>query len=133
MFVSTHVGGRWNTLALSYSDGCKQGNAETSAYCSRKRRNCCGSMRLWFHLNPYTPGPAPKQAPPLYPDNAFESSRVKDYRLFYETLAYVAKTMYQKTQCDIITNLTVDPVRLQCFHRDLNVSIHDRICLRLSQ
>ena len=77
-------------------------------------------------------GLPPNKLHPSTP-TAFESSRVKDYRLFYETLAYVAKTMYQKTQCDIITNLTVDPVRLQCFHRDLNVSIHDRICLRSSQ
>ena len=78
-------------------------------------------------LNPSVPGPAPKQAPPLHPERDVrrQQSERKDYRLFYETLAYVAKTVCQKTQRNTIKNLTAEPVRLRCSHRDLNVSIHD--------
>ena len=51
-------------------------------------------------LNPSAPTPAPKQAPPLHPERDVrrQQSERKDYRLFYETLAYVAKTVCQKTQ-----------------------------------
>ena len=114
---------------MSYLDGCKQGYGETSAYCARKGRNSCGSMCLGLNtkLNPSAPPLAPKQAPSLCPERDVQrqQSERKDYRLFYETLAYVAKTLCQVTLPNTITNLTVEPVRLRCSHRDLNVSIHD--------
>ena len=49
-------------------------------------------------LNPSTPVPAPKQAPPLHPERDVQrqQSERKDYRLFCETLAYVANTVCQK-------------------------------------
>ena len=81
--------------------------------------------RLW---NPSAPAPRlPQQAPPLHPgrDVRRQKSERRDYRLFCETLAYVTKTVCQETQRDTITNLTAEPVRLRCSHRDLNVSIHD--------
>ena len=106
---------------------CEAGRRETCVYCTRNRRNSCSSMCLSFQLNPSAPVhacPMPKQAPPLHPkrDVQRKQSERKDYRLFYETLAYVAKTVCQETQCDTITNLTAEPVRLYCSHRDLNRS-----------
>ena len=76
-------------------------------------------------LNRSAPTPAPKQAPPLHPERDVrrQQSERKDYRLFYETLAYVANTSAYNT----ITNLTAEPVCLHCSHHDLNVSIHDGI------
>ena len=58
-------------------------------------------------LNPSAPAPAPKQAPSLCPERDVrrQQSERKDYGLFYETLAYVAKTVCQETQRDTITNL----------------------------
>jgi len=111
--------------------GCKQGDAETSA--ARKRRNSCDSMRLWFHLNHHA-STCPKQAPPLRPErDVRQQSERKDYRLFYETLAYVANTACQETQLNTTTNLTAEPARLRCSHRDLNQCQHPCwICLRSS-
>ena len=76
----------------------------------------------------------PKQAPPLRPERDIQrqQSERKDYRLFCQILAYVTKTTCQETQRDTITNLTAKQVRLHCSHCDLNVGIHDGICLRLS-
>jgi len=62
---------------MSYSDGCKQGDAETSVYYPQKRRNSSGSMRLWFHLNPSAPVPAPNKLRPSIPEETFEGSRAK--------------------------------------------------------
>ena len=67
---------------------------------------------------------SPKQAPPLRPGRDVRRQQ-SERRLFCETLAYVTKTVCQETQRDTITNLTAEPVRLRCSHRDLNVSIHD--------
>ena len=67
-------GWRWNTLAMSYSDCCKQSDAETSVYCMRKRRNSCSSMRPW---NPSVPAPAPNKLHPSVPKETFEGSRAK--------------------------------------------------------
>ena len=47
---STYLGCATNTDTTTqtriYSDGCKQGYAETSVYCARRRQNSCGSKRL---------------------------------------------------------------------------------------
>ena len=49
----------------------------TSVYYPRKRQNSCGSMRLWFHLNPSAPAPAPNKLRPSVPEEMFEGSRAK--------------------------------------------------------
>ena len=107
---------------MSYSDGSKHGDAETSVYCTRKRLNSCGSMHTWFHLvpEPIRTSACAKQAPPLRPERDVrrQQSERKVYRLFYETLAYVAKTLCQETLCDTITNLTAEPVCLCCSHHN---------------
>ena len=114
---------------MSYSDGSKHGDAETSVYCARKRQNSCGSMHPWFHLvpEPIRTSACPSCKLRLCPERDVrrQQSKRKDYRLFYETLAYVAKTLCQETLCDTITNLKAEPVHLRCSHSDLNVSIHD--------
>ena len=75
------------------------------------------SMHTWFHLvpEPIRASACPKQAPPLCPESDVrrQQSERKDYRLFYETLAYVAKTLCQETLHDTITNLTAEPVCLR--------------------
>ena len=84
-------------------------------------------LRLGAPLVP----PEPIQYSPERDVQSQQSER-KDYRLFCETLAYVAKTVCQDTQGDTITNLTAERVHLHCSHHDLDVSIHDKICLHSS-
>ena len=43
------------TSAMSYSDGCKQGNAKLLSIAREKKWNSYGSMCPGFHLNPFAP------------------------------------------------------------------------------
>ena len=103
---------------MSYSDSCKQGDTETSI--TREK-----AKQLWLDAPLEHPRQRlPQQAPPLRPgrDVRRQQSERRDYRLLCETLAFAAKTVCQETQRDTITNLTAEPVRLRCSHRDLIVS-----------
>ena len=120
---------RMKTLAISYSDGCKQGDAETSVYCAKKVKQLrlnvplvppepiCASVCPWFHLNPSVPASAPNKLRPTVPKETFEGSRAKGKTTDYSVkLWHVAKTVCQETQRDTITNLTAEPVPSACQH-----------------
>ena len=98
----------------------------------QKRGNSCSSMRAPLAPPTKLSPPQKKLHPSILKENIWrQQSERKGYRLFYETLAQMPKTM-SRTQRGTITNLTAEPVSLHCSHHDLNVSIHDGICLRLS-
>ena len=84
----------------------------------------CTFGSTWTHLRQCLPL---NKLRPSVPEEMFEGSREKGKPTDYSVklVAYLAKTVCQETQCDTITNLTAEPVRLHCSHRDLNVSIHD--------
>ena len=108
----------------------KQGDAETSVYCARKGEThelSGGSMRPWFHLNPSAPAPAPNKLRPSVPEETFEGSRVKGKTTDYSMKLWHMwqRPRVKKLSVTLITNLTAEPVRLRCSHRNLNVSIHD--------
>ena len=106
----------------------KQGDAKTSVYYPRKRRK-----QLWLDAPLVPPEPirasaSPKQAPPLRPGRNVRRQQ-SERRLFCETLAYVTKTVCQETQRDTITNLTAEPIRLRCSHRDLDLLTFVRLII----
>ena len=102
-----------------------------STACRKGETAAAQCVRPWLHLLNWA-HPKKSSTPPSW-KKTFEDSRAKGKATDYSMkLCHKCRRPCQETQGDTITNLTAEPVSLHCSHHDLNVSIHDGICLRLS-